>query len=162
MTAVAGLAACSTTPLGATETGLSAGSKKSPRGAEVFERECSSCHGKRGEGLSSAPNIIGGGALPMYARDPSTTGSVAIYAENQAAQDQSRARSETLRQPFRTAQDLFQFVSTKMPLPASRSGTLPEEDYWAVVNFILVAHGSAVPPEGITAANAAAVPIAAQ
>jgi len=158
MLTTAGLAACSATPLGATETGIQAARQKAPEGSGVFERECASCHGKRGEGLSAAPSIIGAGALPTYARDRSTQGNVATQAENQ--QDNLRPPGQQTRQPFRTAQDLFDFVSQWMPLPQARVGSLKPEEYWAVVNFILTAHGVAVPPEGITAANAKSVVIA--
>lgn len=61
------------------------------------------------------------------------------------------------RDPFRTAEDVFRFVSTSMPLPAEKAGSLRAEEYWAIVNFILVAHGVDVPPDGITEQNASAV-----
>jgi mono/diheme cytochrome c family protein len=125
--------ACSTAPLGASETGISAAKRRAPQGAEVFERECASCHGRRGEGLGATPKVIGGDALP---------------------------RSERTRPPFETAKDLFDSVSTTMPLPRSRAGSLEPAEYWAVVNFMLVAHGSNVPTEGVTAENAASIPIA--
>jgi hypothetical protein len=57
---------------------------------------------------------------------------------------------------------LFNYVSTKMPLPKSRAGTLKPEEYWAITNFILVAHGSSVPDGGITPENAGSVQIAAK
>ena len=38
-------------------------------------------------------------------------------------------------------------------------GSLKDEDYWAVVNFILIANESAVPPNGVNAANASTVEI---
>jgi hypothetical protein len=154
----ASVAACSATPLGATETGIATARQKAPNGAAVFERECAGCHGKRGEGLSSAPSIIGAGALPVYARDPSTSGNVALQVENQQ-QDNLRPPGQQTRQPFHTAQDLFEFVSHWMPLPQARIGSLKPEEYWAVVNFILVAHGAPVPEEGVTPANAKNIPV---
>jgi mono/diheme cytochrome c family protein len=153
------LGACAATPLGATEAAIAGAQQKSPQGADIYARECAGCHGKRGEGLSASPNIIGAGALPTYARDPSTTGNVALQAENQQQQN-LRPPGQQTRQPFKTAADLEEFVSHWMPLPQSRVGSLKPEEYWAVVNFILVAHGSPVPPEGVTPANAANVPIA--
>lgn len=150
------LGACSATPLGATETGIATARQKAPSGAQIFERECASCHGKRGEGLSAAPNIIGAGALPVYARDPSTTGGVATNAETQQ-QDRLRPPGEQSRQAFKTAQDLYEYVSKWMPLPQARIGSLSPEEYWAVVNFILVAHGVSVPEGGVTPENAKSI-----
>jgi mono/diheme cytochrome c family protein len=152
------VAACSATPLGATQTGIATARQRVPTGAAVFERECAGCHGKRGEGLSSAPNIIGVGALPVYARDPSTSGNVAQQVENQQ-QDNLRPPGQQTRQPFHTAQDLFEFTSQWMPLPHARVGSLKPEEYWAVVNFVLVAHGASVPPEGVTPQNAKNIPV---
>lgn len=155
------VAACAATPLGATEGGIQAARQKASAGAAVYDRECAGCHGKRGEGLSAAPNIMGSGALPTYARDPSTNQAVAQATDAQQQQN-LRSPGQQTRQPFRTAQDLFEFTSRYMPLPQARIGSLKPEEYWAVVNFILTAHGSAVPPEGVTAANAKNVPVAPQ
>lgn len=149
--------ACAATPLGASDTTLASAKQKSPQGAEIFERECSPCHGKRGEGLSSAPTIIGGTALPTYARDPSTGRAATLASQNEA--DRLRPPGEQTRQPFRTAQDVFDYVSKWMPLPKARMGTLPPDQYWQVVTFMLTAHGSAVPQGGITAENAGSVPV---
>ncbi len=150
---------CSVTPLGATETGVSAAKQKNPVGADIYDRECASCHGKRGEGLSAAPNIMGPGALPVYARDPSTTGSLAVQAESQQ-QENMRPPGQQTRQPFKTAADLYEFVSHWMPKPQARVGSLKADEYWAVVNYILIAHGSVVPPEGVNEQNAKNVAVA--
>lgn len=153
------LAACSATPLGATEGGITAAHQKDGKGAAIYDRECAGCHGKRGEGLSAAPNIMGPGALPTYARDPSTVQAVAVQPDTQQQQN-LRPPGQQTRQAFRTAQDLFDFTSHWMPQPQARIGSLKQEEYWAVVNFILIAHGSAVPPGGITPENAKSVQIA--
>ena len=63
--ALAALSACSATPLGASDPNLASAKKGSAPGAEAYERECAACHGKRGEGLTNAPGIIGSGALPV-------------------------------------------------------------------------------------------------
>jgi hypothetical protein len=44
-----------------------------------------------------------------------------------------------------------------MPLPAAKAGSLSAEQYWAIINFMLVAHGVQVPPEGVTEKNAGTV-----
>jgi mono/diheme cytochrome c family protein len=155
------LGACTSTPLGASEPNLANAQQKAGPGGELYQKECAACHGKRGEGLTNAPAIIGSGALPTYPRDQSLSTNPALSnAASQQQQDSSRPPGAPSRDPFRTAQDLFAYTSTKMPLPKSRAGSLKPEEYWAIVNFMLVAHGSAVPDAGITADNAATVQIA--
>jgi cytochrome c len=60
---------------------------------------------------------------------------------------------------FQTAAELFEYVSREMPLPKAKAGSLSAEDYWAVVNFLLVGRGSALPEGGVNETNAASVPI---
>jgi mono/diheme cytochrome c family protein len=155
------LGACSATPLGASEPNLANAKKQAGPGAELFDKECAACHGKRGEGLANAPAIIGAGALPEYPRDKSLSTNPAMSNNaSQQAGDTTRPPGAPSRDPFRTAQDLYNYISTKMPLPKSRAGTLKPEEYWAIANFILLAHGSAVPEGGVSASNAASVQIA--
>jgi len=155
------LGACSATPLGASEPNMANAKQKAGPGGELFDRECAGCHGKRGEGLTNAPAIIGTTALAEYPRDKSLSTSPAMSNnQQQQAGDTTRPPGAPSRDPFHTAQDLYGYVSTRMPLPKSRAGTLKPEEYWAVVNFMLVAHGSAVPDGGINAGNAASVAIA--
>ena len=52
---------------------------------------------------------------------------------------------QSKRGPFVTAQDVFDYVSTRMPMPKSSAGALKPEEYWAIVNFMLIAHGVVVP-----------------
>jgi mono/diheme cytochrome c family protein len=148
------LAACSVTPLGATDTGIAQARAKSPPGADAFDRNCASCHGKRGEGLTTAPAIIGSGALPKYPRDDTSSSSPAFSTGANVQQDSTRVPGQSKRGPFVTAQDVYDYVSTRMPMPKSSAGTLKPEEYWAIVNYMLIAHGVAVPTEGVTDANA--------
>lgn len=155
------LTACSATPLGASEPLLANAKKDAGPGAQAYDRECASCHGKRGEGLTNAPGIIGSGALPKYPSDQSLSTNPALSNNaQQQAQDSSRPPGAPSRDPFVTAQDLYDYVSAKMPLPKSRAGTLKPEEYWAITSFMLIAHGSAVPAGGVNASNAASVLIA--
>jgi mono/diheme cytochrome c family protein len=155
------LSACSATQLGATEPNLASAKTKATPGSELFEKECAACHGKRGEGVSNGPPIIGATALPEYPRDKSLSTSPALSSQAaQQAGDANRPPGAPSRDPFRTAQDLYSYISTKMPLPKSRAGTLKPDEYWAITSFMLIAHGSAVPEGGVTAENAASVPIA--
>jgi mono/diheme cytochrome c family protein len=155
------LGACSATPLGASEPNLANAQKKSPPGAEAYEKECAACHGKRGEGLSNAPPVIGANALLEYPRDKSLSTNPAMSNNaTQQAGDTTRPPGAPSRDAFRNAQDIYNYVSTRMPLPKSRAGTLKPEEYWVITNFMLIAHGSAVPEGGITAENASSVAIA--
>ncbi len=155
------LTACSATPLGASEPNLASAQKKAGPGGELFDRECAACHGKRGEGLTNAPSVIGGGALAEYPRDKSLSSNPAMSNNaQQQAGDTTRPPGAPSRDPFRTALDVFNYVSTKMPLPKSRAGTLKPDEYWAITNYMLLAHGSTVPEGGLNAGNAASVQIA--
>jgi cytochrome c len=147
--------ACSTAPLGATPENL-AKAQETP-GAAVYQRECAGCHGAHGEGLASAPAVMGPGALPLYGRDPSTTSNPALQDIARQQQKQSLPTGADPRGAFKTAADVHRYVSHQMPLPRSKAGTLPSEDYWAVVNFVLLGHGVAVPPGGVNEANAATI-----
>lgn len=153
-------AACSVTPLAATESGIAQARAKSPPGADAFDRYCASCHGPRGEGLSGAPAIIGSGALPKYPRDDPTSMINPLYATGaNVQQDPTRVAGQARRGAFVTAQDVYDYLSTRMPLPKSSAGTLRPEEYWAIVNYLLIAHGVAVPSAGLTEANAKTVSI---
>jgi hypothetical protein len=103
---------------------------------------------------------MGRGALPTYRRIESF-GSNASYAPiaQQSIQDPARTMYQGSRNKFVTAQDLFDYTSTHMPLPASSAGSLKQEEYWAIVNFLLVANGAKLPPEGVTPANAKTIAV---
>ena len=159
LAALAPVAACSVTPLGATEANLQAAHQKASPGAGVFRRECASCHGERGEGLASAPAVMGSGALALYERDPATSTNPALQDPAERQRQQNLPPGADTRGAFRTAEDVFNYVSREMPLPRSKAGTLKPEEYWAVTNYLLVGHGVVVPEGGVSASNAANVPI---
>ncbi|HEX6764679.1 MAG TPA: cytochrome c [Polyangiaceae bacterium] len=159
LAALGPLAACSVTPLGATEPNLASAHQKAAPGAAVYRQQCASCHGERGEGLAQAPAIMGSGALALYERDPATSTNPAMQDPAERLRTQNLPPGADVRGAFRTAQDVFTYVSREMPLPRSKAGTLKPEEYWAVVNYILVGHGVRVPEGGVNASNAANVPI---
>lgn len=159
LSSVGSLAACSVTPLGALEPNIAQANQKAAPGASVYRRECVSCHGERGEGLASSPAIMGSGALPMYERDPATSTNPAMQDPAERLRTANLPPGADVRGAFRTAQDLFNYLSREMPLPRSKAGTLKPEEYWAVTNYILLGHGVAVPAEGVNPQNAANVPI---
>jgi len=154
-----GLAAlgCATTPLGAPPAELARGRDQFLQGATVFSNECVTCHGGHGEGLASAPAILGPGALPEYPRstgagDPTITDPQLIQI---AAQ--TRPQGAAWRDPFRNARDLFTFTTTH--LPKSRASSLKEADYWAVTSFLLAVQGASLPPGGVEPSTAGTTPI---
>jgi len=150
--------ACASTPRGATEANFARAKSGAPAGATLFARECAGCHGARGEVVNSTPQILGEGALPEYPRARDLNASPAAGdPESLKLEAQSRPPGAPWRDPFRTARDLHNYVSQHMPLPKDRAGSLPPDDYWAILNFMLLAHGVQLPPEGVTAQNAAAV-----
>ena len=151
--------ACSSTPPGATDANLAKAKKMSPPGADLFQRECAGCHGNRGEGMSSNPPTMGPGALPLYKRDPTTSTNPAMQQQAQYRTNEQGVGTDQRRPEFKTAQNLFDYVSKEMPLPKSKAGSLKPEEYWALVNFMLVSNGVEVPAGGVTAENAASVSI---
>ncbi len=101
-------------------------------GARVYDRECASCHGAEGEGSRGVPELVGSGSLPL---------------------------AGPRRASFRTAQDLYEYTSKRMPLPPKKAGTLRDDEYWAVVELLMRARGARIPTSGLTAATAAQIEI---
>jgi mono/diheme cytochrome c family protein len=149
---------CASTKVGATAEDLARAQGSSAPGATVFTNECASCHGQRGEGLASAPAIMGPGTLPEYPHDTGGVGDPTI-TDPQLIQIQAQTRpaGAAWRDPFRNAQDLYTFTTTHVP--KGRVAALKEADYWAVVSFLLAVQGVTPPAGGIGPANAASIPI---
>lgn len=149
---------CATVPLGATAEDITRARGQSERGANVFASECAKCHGQRGEGLGSATAILGPGALPEYPRgtvsssDPASSDPQLLQLEAQ-----SRPAGASWRDPFRNAQDLFNFTSTHMP--KGNAGGVRPNDHWAVVSFILAVQGAKIPGGNVGPANASSIEI---
>jgi hypothetical protein len=151
-------AACASTDFGATTVNLTRARSLTARGADLFARECGECHGQRGEGMAQAPAVLGAGALPVYPRDIAGAGGLAINDPEQLRiRQQTRPAGAPWRDPFRTAQDLFNFL--KVHPAKKRAEWVAPDDYWAVVTFMLAAHGSDMPTGGINADNASSVTI---
>jgi mono/diheme cytochrome c family protein len=99
---------------------LAAARQASPKGAQVYAKQCADCHGRDGAGIGTSPAVMGGDALGL-------TGSG--------------------RPQFKTAQDVFEYVQSSMPLPKSKAGSLSDGEYWAVTAYILAASGKKVPKD---------------
>lgn len=152
------LLACAGAPRGATEANLAKAQSGVPNGSALFEQNCAACHGRRGESVGRAPRVMGAGALPEYPPERNVNADPAAGdPELLRLRAQTRPAGAPWRDPFRTAQDLYRYVSTSMPLPADKVGSLSPEQYWAIVNFMLLAHGAQVPLGGVTPANANSV-----
>ena len=83
------------------------------RGARIFDGDCDTCHGSRGQGRSGiveVPQIIGPGVL---------------------------ASDQIGNQSFTNAQAVYDYVSTRMP--RNRPGALEPNQYWDVVAYLLYA-----------------------
>jgi mono/diheme cytochrome c family protein len=145
--------ACSSRPLGASDAALAHARSRAANGALVYQSECASCHGERGEGLAGIPPVMGDEALPLYPKH-------ADMAHQYASGEQARLESERMipssaaRGAFKTAGDLEDFVSTHMPRMRKTPVPLTQEQYWAVVSYLVAANGDAMPPSGIDASNA--------
>ena len=154
--ALAAATACNATPAGASDATFAKAKDQAANGASLFAGRCASCHGERGEGKAYSPATMGAGALPVYPRDnsssPTTTDPVQLQM-----QAQSRPPGAPSRNPLRTAQDLFDYLSKHKP--DASVGSLTPPDVWALVTFVLIAHGSQVPPGGVTAENASRISI---
>jgi len=149
---------CASTPRGASDANLALAKSSAPSGFASFERRCASCHGDRGQSVSRAPRIMGDGALPTYPAERDVNADPAAGdPELLKLHAQTRPAGAPWRDPFRTAQDLYRYVSQNMPLPADKAGSLSAEEYWAIVNFMLVAHGVQIPAGGVTRDNASSV-----
>jgi len=149
---------CATTKTGATPEDLVRARDQAAQGGTVFSNECAKCHGQRGEGLAGATAILGPGALPEFPRSTGSAGDPTLLDPQLIQlQAQSRPAGAAWRDPFRNAQDLYNF--TAKHLTKERAAQLKDNDYWAVIGFVLVAQGVSLPPRGIDPANAASIPI---
>jgi mono/diheme cytochrome c family protein len=157
--ATLGLAAgCAGRQRGALPENLSKARDAAPSGFALFKASCAGCHGQRGESVGRAPRILGPGALPEYPPEQNVNADPAAGdPELLRLRAQTRPAGAPWRDRFRTAEDLHRYVSKNMPRPAEKAGSLPSDDYWAIVNFMLIAHGVEVPPGGVNSQNASSV-----
>ena len=158
LAAAAFVTACASTQYGATAANMATAQSRAPDGAALFQQKCAGCHGTRGQSVNRAPRVMGPGALPDYPAERNLNADPAAGdPELLKLRAQTRPAGAPWRDPFRTADDLYRYVSKNMPLPADQAGSLSTAQYWSVINFMLLAHGVQVPPEGVSAQNASSV-----
>ncbi len=129
-----------------------------PDGENAYSKHCASCHGERGQGLVHAPAIMGPGALAEYPAEATSASNPQLSNPGQVqTQKMTQVTGAAARAPFRTAADVYQYISTRMPMPTKNAGSLTAQEYWAILNFMLATHGAQVPEGGVNEANAASV-----
>jgi cytochrome c len=101
-------------------SGLPAGSGTYARGAEVFAKNCASCHGPRGEGVTPVPKLIGADPRDFgFGDDPRLTKTIGNYW------------------PYATT--LYDYINRAMPF--ATPGVLPPSDVYSVVAYLLAENG---------------------
>ena len=100
---------------------------------------------------------MGTGALPKFPRDKSDMNQQFTDPQEIEQQVQTRAPGTPSREPFNHAGDVYNYMSNQMP--RDKPGSLKPEEYWAILSFILTAHGAPVPEGGVTPQNANSVSI---
>lgn len=159
LTAIASLVACGPSmPRGATDASLAQAKARAVDGAQLFEQNCSKCHGDRGQGLAGGPAIMGPGALPEFPDEATASGNPQLSNPGQVqTQKLTQVTGAASRDPFETAADVYGYISTRMPLPSHRAGSLAPEEYWKILDFMMISHGAAVPEGGVNQGNAASI-----
>jgi hypothetical protein len=95
---------------------------------------------------------MGEGALPIH---PKNASPAQQYASDEHAPPDVATNLATLtRRAFRTARDVHGYLVQHMPKVRQTEPPPSEEEYWAVVSFLIVANGSDIPPSGVDATNA--------
>jgi hypothetical protein len=152
------LSACGATRAGAADADPPPAREPATAGASAFAGACARCHGARGEGRVDAPALTGPTALPEFPRaDSVATGFAFQDAQDLEIRQQTHRIGPPIRRPFRTAQDLYDYVGAHVRDERIRSWS--PEDSWAVVTLLVAAHGCDVPPEGLRVESAASRPI---
>jgi len=149
---------CTSTQPGASDADLVQAKSRATDGSALYGRTCANCHGPRGEGLAGAPPIIGVTGLPRYPRDQS---GVQLYQDPQQIQRQAQLRvpGAASRPEFLSAKDVYEYLErhrTEVIKPDT-GVDVSDAELWAILSFVLIAHGSQVPDTGLSPENASAV-----
>ena len=100
--------------------GLPPGKGTYERGAGVFAQQCAACHGMKGEGLATNPRLVGAEPRDFsFALDPKVPKTIGNYW------------------PYATT--LYDYIKRAMPFNAP--GSLPPDDVYSLVAFLLAENG---------------------
>ena len=100
--------------------GLPAGRGTYASGVAVYAKQCSACHGAKGEGLPPNPRLVGPEPRDFsFATDTKATKTIGNYW------------------PYATT--LYDYINRAMPFAAE--GSLPPDDVYSVISFLLVENG---------------------
>ncbi len=153
--ATGSLARAEETPSASSHIALADAADQATRGAEVYSGHCITCHGDRGQGLTLEwrltwdPEHQNCGRPNCHGLNHPPEG---FYLPNMYAP--AIVGPDTLDE-FQTAQDLFDFVSTRMPF--QEPGVLPQADYWALTAFLMRQNGLALPGTDLGAGTASMI-----
>lgn len=104
----------------ATGVGLPRGKGTYDRGAVVFAQQCAACHGPKGEGIPPNPRLVGAEPRDFsFAQDPRIPKTIGNYW------------------PYATT--LYDYINRAMPFTSP--GSLPPDDVYSVVAFLLAENG---------------------
>ncbi len=109
------------------------------QGGQVYYLVCMVCHGDQGQGLTQQwiEDSVGMGPLSCYAarcHGPHHPPEGFVLPKNIPA-----VRSEGVRNSFKTAWALYEFIKARMPYQAP--GSLEDDQYWQVTAFIMRING---------------------
>ncbi len=144
---------------GATQQAMVHAKTNQAEGSKVYTENCTICHGDIGQGGPGAPPVMGGSALPVKVRIRHDSKIDTLRADDPRRKQYEESKvagsgEREQRMRFRTAQDIFVFVTEKHP---PMSASLDPEQYWSVLSFVLDAHGLKVPAGGLNEKNAESV-----
>jgi len=97
--------------------GLPKGRGTYARGAQLYAQQCASCHGPKGEGIAPNPRLVGREPSDFsFGTDPKLVKTIGNYW------------------PYATT--LYDYINRSMPF--NTPGSLPPDDLYSVVAFLLV------------------------
>jgi cytochrome c len=100
--------------------GLPPGRGTYQRGVTVYAQQCASCHGEKGEGIAPNPRLVGAQPTDFsFGRD--------------------RALVKTIGNYWPYATTLYDYINRAMPFASP--GSLPPDDVYSVVAFLLAENG---------------------
>jgi cytochrome c len=151
--------ACGGGARGAGEQSLAKAATAAPQGQQLYAAQCAHCHGEQGEGTANGPPLMGPGALPVRRQkqaDLVTINDPVLRRQAQRDSVPGAAQTAEARRAFQSAADIHAYLASDHRKLEGVTA-LDEPDQWAVLTYVLTAHGLEVPEGGLTVANAGGV-----